>query len=1813
MPTGDPVVDEILGRYGAAPAGSEPSSLVRSLLSYWRPVGHALGLPKRVVDVAANYYASMLGGLPAYGAKALSGEPIPTGELVREALFPEEEARRSYPRSAGRAVAGLATDIFTDPLIGGLSLAARMARGGRAATRVLSRLGQANVAPELGRALASAAKTGRRADIAGRAAAAAFLPGMVEHVAMAVPETVRLMREEGLTPPALETGLEAAGAGLFALGAGRHALTSRIPKLPAVVERPDGLARLREGVPTFAPEPDLAQMMVRRALEGRPTVVPRGTPSFQPGLGVPEAATNVDLATAALRSAIERLPERPTALPAARSFVPGSEIPPPVAEAPLAPSRPVTTAPDVGALIEARRARLEELIRAEEGAETPRPPEVAAAGQARMIPEPGQVKLPTIYTPPGSRGPRPAVVGLGFDDLIDRVGRGEISLEEAKIIATGRLPTEAPLKIRRAEGLDVQQAEVQERFAKWVEEDPNRALAAYVALPESEGGKIISADVAKDLSPDYIASSESRAHYARAVQRPSVEVSKMALDRAMARPPAEGERNAIVFLAGGPGAGKTSARRSVPGVDQAMREAKAVFDATLSDPFRHGALIDRALASGNDVTLVWVYRDPVEAWQGGVIPRGLASGRMIPAKAHAETHAEMPAAIRAYAEKYRDHPNFQLRVIDNSRGPGGAVEVDLGILDRLRYDRAEAGRIEQALSDWTRAEHAAGRIPDHIAQGAGISEGLRGPRDVQPPGEPAAEYRPAVGAPAQRGPPAERRPVQFEDLIGQVGRGEITLDEAVAMARPRGAAVVPRPESSSSGSPRYAVEPAKSYQWVDDEVAQGRQLFARLDLKPKESLRRGVSRPWGEDEPHTGLSGFSADGGAEAAVQALREYWHGRGGVPKNHKLVWFEGRRVGTGPDGEALFAPTRIRSIEPASASNVGTPYSESTRVGTVRRVVKSGTDLSQYDWRTSGADYWPFHKQTGEPAPATYVALSFRGRTVREVGAFDTPEMARAALRPRPNEVVDGFSEPSAARAGTVPAAPASRPLTLEDVRQELRGQEVAEVPEGFAVTTKGGLRILLNRQNQIVFNPEVLERAHGPETRSAVAAGRERVVGRTQVLGQDVVVDVVDRGVLPHELAHVFEDHFATASERVYIRRKFEARAKTEGRSYGEVFADAYRAFREGRQEVQGPIKRLFQRITDLFYRAATMFGIRTEGGLFREMESGRPFGRTAGGSRPGAERYGTAPPPAASPPAAQATLGEKALEVWRAGLVSGPGTLFVQNPLSNLGEAIARAGETAVAGILDPLLGGPRARFAGEARYEVAGALRGAGAAAGQLGRDIVAAFRLGPEKYDPRFPPKIGGTTGRLVRIPYRLLRAFDDYFGVLGRQAEIGKLANRYSKGNAATAQYLIRNPTPDMVRQAERAVTSRLFQDPNKAADLLNQMTDRYKFLNIVVPFKMTPTNIASLVLQRSPVGFVRAAKAYRAYREGVRKGLPLDELTRLKGDAVDAIARPLMGTMLLGTFGLYAKAGGLTGSGPQDQRQLSLLKETGWQPYSFVIPTPEGKAYLPFNRFEPVSSLLGFAADMAETDQEEEAGRIFEKAINSFAQNLTSKTYLQGLADALELISQPRERGASYLAGLAGSVVPTVVAKAAQAVDPILRDVRPEDRGLAGVPERAAKVVASRIPGLSQVLPERRSATGERIERPGTAATRFLLPVQVSRERPERQLEALMAAVDYSPPTLPSEIKNARTRGATLVLTDREKRILEEERENATERARRIVAARGGFLGQDAESTRKVLERLYQQYGERARARIYALPEFRRRAREAARATPRAEVSY
>jgi hypothetical protein len=162
-----------------------------------------------------------------------------------------------------------------------------------------------------------------------------------------------------------------------------------------------------------------------------------------------------------------------------------------------------------------------------------------------------------------------------------------------------------------------------------------------------------------------------------------------------------------------------------------------------------------------------------------------------------------------------------------------------------------------------------------------------------------------------------------------------------------------------------------------------------------------------------------------------------------------------------------------------------------------------------------------------------------------------------------------------------------------------------------------------------------------------------------------------------------------------------------------------------------------------------------------------------------------------------------------------------------------------------------------------------------------------------------------------------------------------------------------------------------------------------------------------------------------------------------------------------------------------------------------------------------------------------------------------------------------GPTYYKQMTGSLVPTIFSKAAQAVDPNMRQVEPLGAEL-GIPD----ALAYRIPGMSQELPMRTTAFGEPAERWGvgstdTPAAKLLsaaqsmtsaIPFSFEREGVEVEKE-FNRLRDYPgmPPATPRRSKTVTLRGVSgesVKLTEAEYQVYDKYNQMAKQHVAKMI---------------------------------------------------------
>ena len=471
-----------------------------------------------------------------------------------------------------------------------------------------------------------------------------------------------------------------------------------------------------------------------------------------------------------------------------------------------------------------------------------------------------------------------------------------------------------------------------------------------------------------------------------------------------------------------------------------------------------------------------------------------------------------------------------------------------------------------------------------------------------------------------------------------------------------------------------------------------------------------------------------------------------------------------------------------------------------------------------------------------------------------------------------------------------------------------------------------------------------------------------------------------------------------------------------------------------------------------------------------------------------------------------TTGDVILEYWINGLLSSPATHMV-NVTSNalvalwsIPERMLASGFSKALKPLDNLTGSSEAGVElGESLAQMYGMIYGMRDGLRMAGKVIKTGdpsdplMKLEARKYRAisaeNFGMKKGGLAntvdfmGNVLRLPGRFLGAEDEFFKTVGYRMELNALAYRKAVGEglkgddlAKRIVDLIENPTQEIHLDSQNISRLNTFTNPlGDFGQKVQGLSNAHPLMKLVIPFVRTPLNIVKYVGVRSPVA--PFAKSFRADMKagGARRDMALSKMT--------------LGTTLLSLGAVMAGEGTITGAGPKNKAMRNALRRQGWQPYSILI---DG-TYYSFNRSDPIGMFMGLSADLMNSMKNgdiETNGDLAVYALVAIAKNLTSRTYLRGLSDTMNVLSDPDRYKERYFRRMASSFTPmtSLVANVERALDPTMRatyDLMDE--------------ICGRTPGCSDSLPPRRNVWGEAVVLQGGLGWDFVSPVYTSERKP------------------------------------------------------------------------------------------------------------------
>lgn len=338
---------------------------------------------------------------------------------------------------------------------------------------------------------------------------------------------------------------------------------------------------------------------------------------------------------------------------------------------------------------------------------------------------------------------------------------------------------------------------------------------------------------------------------------------------------------------------------------------------------------------------------------------------------------------------------------------------------------------------------------------------------------------------------------------------------------------------------------------------------------------------------------------------------------------------------------------------------------------------------------------------------------------------------------------------------------------------------------------------------------------------------------------------------------------------------------------------------------------------------------------------------------------------------------------------------------------------------------------------------------------------------------KIAKGLQRYEETIFRIMGTEDQpfYYGAKARSLYDQAIAQASNKGLKGLEKQkfingLVESPTEDMLKYAIKDAETVVYQQQTllgKAARGIQKIPGG----EFVVPFGRTPSAVATQIINYSPAGIVKTII------QNIGKG-KFDQRLFAQG----------LGRGLTGTGALYigyelGKKGLIALDRPTGEREQKLWELEGRKPNSIKIG---GKWQSPIV-LGPAGNLLLIGAHFQKAFQESGSPtEALSKGTLSSVKSFSEQTFLTGINQITNALTDPDRFVASYPRSLLSSTIPTIVGDVAKAIDP------KERRS-----EALLDGIIAKIPVLRETLEPRISVLGEEVERPGNIIETMIDPMR------------------------------------------------------------------------------------------------------------------------
>ena len=295
-----------------------------------------------------------------------------------------------------------------------------------------------------------------------------------------------------------------------------------------------------------------------------------------------------------------------------------------------------------------------------------------------------------------------------------------------------------------------------------------------------------------------------------------------------------------------------------------------------------------------------------------------------------------------------------------------------------------------------------------------------------------------------------------------------------------------------------------------------------------------------------------------------------------------------------------------------------------------------------------------------------------------------------------------------------------------------------------------------------------------------------------------------------------------------------------------------------------------------------------------------------------------------------------------------------------------------------------------------------------------------------------------------KVMAATDDAFGYILGRGRLRSKAFREVMGELGDGNF--KDVSPEAIAKAENKLVDKIFdaegnlkdeyiinakqeatltQEINGFAKGLNTIFEQTPWAKPFFLFAKTGVNGLNLTAKHTPgfnflvkewndINFARPDNLETVAQYGIKTA---EDLANAKAIQYGRLA---MGSAVIFMAGQKFLSGGLHGNGPADRQKRQLWIDSGWRPRTIKI----GDAWVSYDAFEPFNQILSIIGDIGDHQElmgEEWSQDNLQKLAVVIAQGITSKSYMAGLTQFVDLFAGQPGQLNRIAASLMNNTVP------------------------------------------------------------------------------------------------------------------------------------------------------------------------------------------------